>query len=642
MFITKAKKYRQQDDGTILAYSYYRLTKSFRDSSGKIRKRNVLCLGELDGYSKGEREELADMLTEMIENGQHVITDNARLRRAALDFYLKYRDSEYARENDPVLREEALRREREQRNDLITVHIDSLTQHEARTIGPEALCHSTLNVLQISKFLYSKGWSRDQVTLAMIQIIARSIYPYSELKTVKYLKENTALAELFKFDKEKITKDALYKSALRLWDVHRDLEDWLHQRVCDIFQLEEKILLFDITNAYFEGRMEDSDLCRFGRSKEKRNDCKIVVLAAVVNTEGLLVRTMIYEGNRQDKTTLEEVIGSISKETSPDAKKIVVMDVGFYTKDNIKWLTGHHFDYITVLPSGDAKFTAASNKVVCHQDCKKQEIRLQMGSVTIDGAEHRALLVDSDAKTTKERSMYDKACQRYEEGLEAVKAGILKKGGTKKRDAVNKRIGKLDEKYGAIRKSFVIDLTYGGEGKDEKVVSISWKKNGGQVDTIKKFHGKYVLITSLDENEEVNVWKFYNVIRTVEETFHTLKSDLDIWPVYHKSDEGIKAHLNLAVLAYWLVSVTKYRLKVKKYDNVRWDEIIRIASTQVLVTAELKAENGETIRVRQCTEAEEKLSNIYRMLGINPHPLGKIKSVVHPKPPSKKAILRIN
>ena len=549
MFITKAKKYRQQDDGTILAYSYYRLTKSFRDSSGKIRKRNVLCLGELDGYSKGEREDLADMLTEMIENGQHVITDNPKLRKAALDFYLKYRESDYARENDPVLREEALRREREQRKDLITVHIDSLTQREARTIGLEALCHSTLKMLQIGKFLYAKGLSRDQVTLAMMQIIARSIYPYSELKTVRYLKENTALAELFKFSKVKITKDALYRSALRLWDVHRELEDWLHQRVCNMFQLEEKILLFDITNAYFEGRMENSDLCRFGRSKEKRNDCKIVVLAAVVNTEGLLVRTAIYEGNRQDRTTLEEVIGSISKETSPDAKKIVVMDAGFYTKDNIKWLTDHHFDYITVLPSGDAKFSAASNKVVYHQDCKKQEIRLQMGSVTIDGMDRKALLVDSDAKTTKERSMYDRACQCYEEGL---------------------------------------------------------------------------------------VWKFYNVIRTVEETFHTLKCDLDIRPVYHKSDEGIKARLNLAVLAYWLVSVTKYRLKVKKYDNVRWDEIIRIASTQVLVTAELKAENGETIRVRQCTEAEEKLSDIYRMLGINPHPLGKIKSVVHPKPPSKQ------
>ena len=509
MFITKAKKYRQQDDGTFLAYSYYRLTKSFRDSSGKIRKCNVLCLGEFDGYSKGERKGLADILTEMIENGQHVVTDNAKLRQAALYFYLKYRDSEYARENDPVLSEEALRREREQRKDLVTVHINSLTQHEARTIGPEALCHSMLNVLQVSKFLFSKGWSRDQVVLAMMQIIPRSIYPYSELKTVRYLKENTALAELFKFGKKKITKDSLYKSALRLWDVHKGLEDWPHQRVCNIFHLEEKILLFDITNAYFEGRMEESGLCRFGRSKEKRNDCKIVVLAAVVNTEGLLVRTMIYEGNRQEKTTLEEVIGSISKETSPDAKKITVMDAGFYTRDNIKWLTDHHFDYITVLPSGNAKFTAASDKVVCHQDCKKQEIRPQTGSVTIGGIEHRALFVDSDAKTAKERSMYDRTCQRYEDGLEAVKAGILKKGGTKKRDAVNKRIGKLDEKYGAIRKSFTVDLTYEGQGKEEKVVSISWKKNGEKVDTVKKFHGKYVLITSLDEKEEVNVWKFY-------------------------------------------------------------------------------------------------------------------------------------
>ena len=67
------------------------------------------------------------------------------------------------------------------------------------------------------------------------------------------------------------------------------------------------------------------------------------------------------------------------------------------------------------------------------------------------------------------------------------------------------------------------------------------------------------------------------------------------------------------------------------------NRVMPITSMQVLVTAELKAENGETIRVRLCTEAQEKLSNIYRMLGINPHPLEKIKYVVHPKPPSKKA-----
>ena len=75
-------------------------------------------------------------------------------------------------------------------------------------------------------------------------------------------------------------------------------------------------------------------------------------------------------------------------------------------------------------------------------------------------------------------------------------------------------------------------------------------------------------------------------------TFRILKSDLDIRSVYHKTDDGIKAHLNLAVLAYWIVSVTKYWLKLKKYPNIRWSEIMRIALAQAVVTAEMETATG--------------------------------------------------
>lgn len=61
-----------------------------------------------------------------------------------------------------------------------------------------------------------------------------------------------------------------------------------------------------------------------------------------------------------------------------------------------------------------------------------------------------------------------------------------------------------------------------------------------------------------------------------------------------------------------------------------------------MVTAEMITENGDTIQIRQCTEAGEKLSEIYNLLGINPHPLGKVRSVAHPKPPLKNAMLKIN
>lgn len=177
----------------------------------------------------------------------------------------------------------------------------------------------------------------------------------------------------------------------------------------------------------------------------------------------------------------------------------------------------------------------------------------------MDGESVKALMVDSDTKGAKERSMYEQACERYEEGLEAIRKGILTKGGTKRRDAVNKRLGKLDKQHEAIRLSYNVAFTYEGTGKKEVATDMVWECREDKADLTRKFHGKYVLLTSLDEIQELNIWKFYNVIRTVEETFHVLKTDLDIRPVYHKSNNGIKSHLNLAILAYWVVSVTMYR-----------------------------------------------------------------------------------
>ena len=635
MQITTKKCFTKQEDGTYIGHTVYRLTKSYRDSDGQERKAHVLYLGGLEGLTRSDRMELASMLTQMIEQHQAVISDNAGLYEMAMDFYLKYRETRYAQEDDPVLKAEAERRERERRRDLVTIRLSSLVQKQARTIGPEAVCRSTLSVLKFREFLNAKGWSREQVDLALMQVIARAIYPFSELKTVRCLRGNSALLEMFKLDRKKVTKDALYQSAVRLWEVHRDMEDYLHARVCSMFNLEEKILLMDITNTYFEGRMEHSRICFHGRSKEKRDDCKIVVLAAVVNTEGLLVRTMIYEGNRQDVTTVKEIVGTLAEQTSPDARKIVVMDAGFHSDANAKWLLENHFDYITVLPSGYARFTADSDRVVRHEDCRHQEIRLQMGRVGIEGVQHKALLVDSDAKAMKERSMHEQAAKRYEEGLEAIKTGIMKKSGTKQRDAVNARLGRLWKQYGAIRKEYEVTFTYEGKGKKEKAVAMEWKRRDESIAERQRFHGKYVLLTSLDENDEVNVWKFYNVIRTVEDTFHTLKTDLDMRPVYHKSDGDIKAHLNLAVLAYWIVSVTKYRLKLKEYPNVRWDEIMRIAQAQVVVTAEMDTEDGNRVSVRQSTEAEDELAAIYSLLEVNPNPIGKVKSVVPLKAPPK-------
>jgi hypothetical protein len=79
------------------------------------------------------------------------------------------------------------------------------------------------------------------------------------------------------------------------------------------------------------------------------------------------------------------------------------------------------------------------------------------------------------------------------------------------------------------------------------------------------------------------------------------------------------------VLAYWIVSVTMYRLKKKGYPSVRWEEIRRIAEAQVMITTRMETVKGETIEIRQATEEEQELAKIYNLLDISHHPHGNQK-----------------
>ena len=96
------------------------------------------------------------------------------------------------------------------------------------------------------------------------------------------------MCEVTGYPIEKITKDKLYKSALDLFEIKDHLEQHLSMRTNELFDLQDKIILYDLTNTYFEGQKRNSQLAKFGRSKEKRSDAKIIVLALVVNTEGFV------------------------------------------------------------------------------------------------------------------------------------------------------------------------------------------------------------------------------------------------------------------------------------------------------------------------------------------------------------------
>ena len=146
--------------------------------------------------------------------------------------------------------------------------------------------------------------------------------------------------------------------------------------------------------------------------------------------------------------------------------------------------------------------------------------------------------------------------------------------------------------------------------------------------------GVYFLRTCLKKKEETLILTIYNCIRNVESSFRTLKTDLDLRPIYHKSDSATQAHLHLGLLAYWVANTVRHQLK-QQGINSQWREIVRIMNTQKCVTTTVQNVRDQWISIRRCSEPEKKVKTIYDALKFKYAPFIRKKSVV-PKPIPKK------
>jgi hypothetical protein len=247
------------------------------------------------------------------------------------------------------------------------------------------------------------------------------------LKTVSFIKENSAICEITGSDKNKITKDKLYQISNALYSIKDELEGYLSKRTSELFDLEDKIILYDLTNTYVEGRMVNSRLAKFGRSKEKRKDAKLIVLAIVKNREGFLKYSNIFEGNMTDSKTLWTIITALNKRTSfSNRKPIVVMNTGIAIEENLKMLRDKQYEYMCVSRSNLKEYqTDIDSTPIEIKDKKGRPIELMKFKVD-EQSNDKYLWVKSKVKALKENSMNGLLSQRFEKGMQSISEGINK------------------------------------------------------------------------------------------------------------------------------------------------------------------------------------------------------------------------
>ena len=333
MFVKPLPKYNKK---TGERYTVYQLCESYR-LGDRVRHRIIVGLGKLEEQldSVERIKLLGRRIEEKIKNKPLLPFNpvNEKVEKLAEHFYLEIKK----------------KKRYDFGADWETVDMQTLKNKDAREVGAEWLSKQAFDQLNVSGFLRNKGWDEEDISLAATHIISRAVYPASELKTVSFIKENSAVCGITAYPKDKITKDRLYSISHKLFSVKDKLEQYLSQKTNELFDLEDKIIIYDLTNTYFEGKMLGSKKAKFGRSKEKRDDAKIIVLAIVINREGFLKYSNIFEGNMTDSKTLEPIVTELSKQTSLTGRKpVVVMDAGIATEGNLKMLRKKHYDYVCV------------------------------------------------------------------------------------------------------------------------------------------------------------------------------------------------------------------------------------------------------------------------------------------------------
>jgi len=604
---------RNPETGAISGY--YRLVESYRNSDDRICHRTILNVGFMEDTTVEQRRKIQAMLNDKYEMKQSVFS-----------------------EPDPVVNSyvSALwqRIVEEKRLDIGTIEkrgrmidVETMVHSNAREVGSEWMCHQTWERLGLSALLASQGWNNEQIDLAAAHVVSRAVYPASELRTSRWMKENSAVCELTGYDMDKVSKDKLYQSALNLYELKDVLEKHLSAKTNELFDLQDKIILYDLTNTYFEGSKRGSKLAKFGKSKEQRSDAKLVVLALVVNIEGFIKYSAIHEGNMYDSKTLPQMIDKLAAHTCAQ-KAVVVLDAGIATEDNLKLIAEKGYHYLCVSRTKLKDYAIDPNRLTVMMETKsKQNVRIK--AIQTDRDTDYYLEIKSDAKTVKEQSMATQFEERFEAYLARIQQALLAKGGVKKTDKVWERIGRAKEKYPSVHHYY--DIKVSVDDTKGIATALDWEKQETLHQARETQYGMYFLRTSLKVADEVIIWNIYNTIREIENTFRTLKNELDLRPIYHKTDKATMAHLHLGILAYWLVNTIRCQLKSHGINH-SWSEIVRIGNTQKIITTSGQNTFDKTVTVRKCTRPGEKLSQLLDLLKIPQKPFGKRKSVVHKLP----------
>ena len=583
-------------------YTNYVLVESVQTPKGP-RQKSICSLGDL---SPRPREEWLS-LTRKIEDallGQERLVDQGDAEVAAIVDQVRER-----RENTPPPRPS-------DSAELITVDPSRVTTEQHREAGPIHVGYQFWQRLSLDRILYDCGLPETVRQLACAMVLNRLIAPASEHAMPDWMRR-TALVDILDVDFEGVDDNRLYRVLDKLYPHRATIEAALVQRERSLFNLDTTVYLYDVTSTYFEGQCPRNDKAKLGHSRDKRPDCKQVVVGLVVNRDGFPITHEVFAGNTRDHTTLGTILDRLAEHAGLKEGATVVVDRGMAYDENIAEFKKRKLHYVVASRQperdrwlADFEDTEGFSPVLRQPsplNPAQKKSSIEVKTQTAD--QQTYVLCRSEQRIAKDRAIRAKQEGRLRADIDKL-AKRIADGRLVKVAKVNQAIGRLKERYPRVARYY--RLSY-----DEPNRTLRAEFDADKHLHAERLDGCYLLKTSREDLSGDELWRIYILLTRAENAFRDMKSPLAERPIWHHLEQRTDTHIFLCVLAYHLlISIEKTLLD--KGVHTSWATVRDILKTHQICTVVLPTDDGSCLRIRKAATPDSDVQQLYRHLDISP------------------------
>jgi transposase len=436
------------------------------------------------------------------------------------------------------------------KGDVLVTQDELFSIEESLPHGHVEAVLGTIKKLKLDSIISSRRCRERDLVIAMIA--ERLIHPCSKLATTRTWHASTLPEELSVKD---ANEDDLYDAMDWLLSRQKKIENKLAQRHLS----EGALVLYDISSSYYEGYT--CPLARFGHNRDGKKGKPIIVYGVMTDNQGRPISVDVYPGNTGDPTTIPDQVVKLQDRFGLSSM-VLVGDRGMLTQTQIETLKKHPgIGWISALRSHSIRELVERKhiqmslfdkrnlaEIVCNEYPGERLIACFNPVLANERHHKRLALLASTEKDLKKLSKVVE--RRKKKPLSGSEIGI--------------KVGKFFNRY-KVGKHFNLKIKDG---------FFSWERNEISIQCEAELDGIYVIRTSETKRRmsSEDVVRNYKSLSLVERAFRCLKGvDLLVRPIYHRTEDRVRAHIFICMLAYYVEWHMRKALSPILFDDEELD-----------------------------------------------------------------------